>query len=121
MGMRTRQRGLSMLGFLFVAAVVVACVMIGFRVMPAYIEHYSVQKALEEALATAKDLNSATEIRNAFQRRADAGYIESVQSRDIEVTKSKNEVTATVEWTRKLPLVANVSLFLEFEASATRR
>jgi sensor histidine kinase regulating citrate/malate metabolism len=121
MWMRRRQRGLSMMGFLFVAVVVVACVMIGFRVMPAYIEHYSVQKALEEALATAKDLNSTAEIRNAFQRRADAGYIESVQSRDIEVTKSKNEVTASVEWTRKLPLVANVSLWLEFEASATRR
>ncbi len=95
--MRTRQRGLSMLGFLFVAAVVVACVMVGFRVMPAYIEYYSVHKALEQALADAKDLNSAAEIRSAFQRRADAGYIESVQGRDIEITKSKNEVTASVE------------------------
>jgi hypothetical protein len=29
-------------------------------------------------------------------------------------------VTASATWTRKLPLVANVSLFLDFEASATR-
>ena len=50
-GCEQRQRGLSMLGFLFVAAVVVICVMVGFRVMPAYIEYYSVQKALEQALA----------------------------------------------------------------------
>ena len=120
MRMRARQGGLSMMGFLFVAVVVVTCVMIGFRVMPAYIEYYSVQKALEQALADAKDLNSAAEIRNAFQRRADAGYIESVQSRDVDITKSKNEVTASASWTRKLPLVANVSLFLEFEASATK-
>ena len=48
------------------------------------------------------------------------GYIESVQGRDIEIAKSKNEVTASASWNRKLPLVANVSLFLEFEASATR-
>ena len=120
MQMRARQGGLSMLGFIFVAAVVVTCVMIGFRVMPAYIEYYSVQKALEQSLVDTKDLNSAAEIRNAFQRRADAGYIESVQSRDIDITKSKNEVTASASWTRKLPLVANVSLFLEFEASATK-
>ena len=120
MQMRKRQRGLSMLGFLFVAAVVIVCVMVGFRVMPAYIEFYSVQKALEQALADTKDLNSATEIRNAFQRRADAGYIESVQSRDIEITKAKNAVTANISWTRKLSLVANVSLLLEFDASATR-
>ena len=88
--------------------------------MPAYIEFYSVQKALEQSLVDTRDLNSATEIRNAFQRRADAGYIESVQSRDIEITKAKNGVTVSISWTRKLPLVANVSQFLEFEASATK-
>ncbi len=120
MQMRTRERGLSMLGFLFVAAVVVTCVMIGFRVLPAYIEYYSVQQALAQALVDAKDLNSAAEVRNAFQKRADAGYIESVSGRDVDVVKMKNEVTASISWTRKLPMVANVSLLLEFEATATR-
>lgn len=120
MQMRTRQRGLSMLGFLFVAVVVVICVMIGFRVLPSYIEYYSVQKALERSLADAKDLNSVAEVRKAFQRHADAGYIDSVSGRDIEVVKLKNEVTASASWTRKLPMVANASLLLEFEATATR-
>jgi len=120
MQMRTRQRGLSMIGFLFVAAVVVVCVMVGFRVLPAYVEYMSVEKALGQALADAKDLNSAAEIRRAFQNRVDSGYIESVQGSDIEVTKSKNEVTASVTWSRKLPLVANVSLWLDFDASVTK-
>ena len=120
MQMRTRQRGLTMIGFLAVAAVVIVVVMVGFRVMPAYIEYYSIQKALEKALGEAKDLNSAAEIRNAFQRVADAGYIESVSSKDVEITKSKNEVTASVGWTRKLPMVANASILLEFEATATK-
>jgi hypothetical protein len=120
MEQRRRQGGLSMIGFLFVAAVVVACVMLGFRVTPAYIEYYSVQKALQQALADTKDLNSTAEIRTAFQRRADAGYIESVGGRDIEVIKTRNEVTASASWTRKLPLFGNVSLLLEFDASATR-
>jgi len=114
------QRGLSMIGFLFVAVVVVVCVMIGFRVAPAYIEYYSVTKALERALNETKDLNSAAEIRKSFQKYADAGYIESVTDKDIEVVKNKNEITASASWTRKLPLVANASLLLDFEASATR-
>jgi len=120
MQMRTRQRGLTITGFLFVAAVVIVVVMVGFRVMPAYIEYYSVQKALQQALDETKDLNSAAEIRSAFQRRADAGYIESVDGKDIEVTKTKNEVTASASWSRKLPMVANASILLEFEASATK-
>jgi hypothetical protein len=120
MQMQTRQRGLSMIGFLFVAVVVVTCVMIGFRVLPSYIEYYSVQKALEQSLVDVRDLNSAAEVRKAFQKRADAGYIDSVSGRDVEVVKLKNEVTASASWTRKLPMVANVSLLLEFEATATR-
>jgi hypothetical protein len=120
MHQRTRQRGLSMIGFLFVTVVIVACVMIGFRVTPAYIEYYSVTKALQESLAEVRDLNNAKEIRAAFQKHADAGYIDSVSGRDIEVTKDKNEITASASWTRKLPLVANVSLLIDFEASATR-
>ncbi|NDP42851.1 MAG: DUF4845 domain-containing protein [Aromatoleum sp.] len=117
---RTSQRGLTILGFLFVAAVVVSCAMIGFRVAPSYIEYYSVEKALKRSLEETSDIQSPAQVRNAFQRFADTGYIDSVRGADIDVQKRGNEITASVSWTRKLPLVANVSLFLEFDASATR-
>jgi hypothetical protein len=119
MEQRRRQGGLSMTGFLFVSAIVVACVMLGFRVTPAYIEYYSVQKALEQSLADTKGASTTAEVRAAFQRHADAGYIDSVRGSDVEVVKIRNEVTASASWTRKLPLFANVSLLLEFDASAT--
>jgi hypothetical protein len=117
---RARERGLSMIGFLFVAVVAVVCVMIGFRVTPAYIEYYSVEKALQRALNETRDLNSPIEIRKSFQRFADSGYIESVTEKDVEIVKNKNEITASASWTRKLPLVGNASLLLDFEAVATR-
>jgi hypothetical protein len=115
-----RQGGLSMIGFLFVAAVAVVVALIGFRVTPAVIEYYSVQKALEQALQEVKDPTAIADIRRGFQMRVEAGYIESVSGRDIEITKDRNQITASVSWTRKLPLVANASLLLEFEAAATR-
>ena len=117
---RVQQRGLSMIGFLFVATVVVISVMLGFRVAPSYIEYYSVTKALQDALYDAKNIDSPAEIRSAFQKRADAGYIESVTGKDVDVVKDKNAVTASASWTRKLPLVGNASLLLDFEATATR-
>jgi hypothetical protein len=114
------QAGLTMTGFLFTAAVVVVVVVVGFRVMPAYIEYFSVQKALGEALAQTRDLNETAQIRRAFQNRVDAGYIESVGGRDLDIRKIGNEYVASVAWTRKLPLVSNVSLLIEFDASAKR-
>jgi hypothetical protein len=114
------QSGLTMLGFLFVAAVVLVVVIVGFRVTPAYIEYYSVQRALGEALRNTKDPRDEADFRRSFQRRVDSGYIESVGGRDVDLTRVGNEYVARVAWTRKLPLVSNVSLLIEFDASATR-
>ncbi len=38
-----------MIGFLFVAAVVLVVALLAFRMIPAYIEYYTIQKALESA------------------------------------------------------------------------
>jgi hypothetical protein len=114
-----RQRGLSMMGFLFVAAVVLVSALIAFRVVPAYIEYFSVQKALQGALNDSPDL-SKTDIRRRVERRIGAEYIDSVSASEIEVTKSNNVTTASVSWQNKLHLVGNVSLLLDFDASASR-
>jgi hypothetical protein len=117
---RTRHAGLTLIGFIFVAAVLAIFVAVGARVTPAYIEYYSVQKSLEKTLAEAKDPTSAVDVRKAFDRYVSTDYIDSVNARDLEVTKEGNQVTLSVAWTRKLHLVGNMSLFLDFEASATR-
>src|SRR5512147_364864 len=108
-----RQGGLTIIGFLFVAAVIVIFGVVGFRVLPAYIEYFAVQKALEQTLTETKDFNTPNEVRKSFERRADAGYIESVRARDVIVTKDGNAITASASWTRKLPLVANAYILLE--------
>ena len=120
--MRTirRQSGLSIIAFLFVVAVALVVTVVGFRVLPAYIEYFSVKGALNQTLSDVQELNNPAELRRAFQKRADAGYIESVSGRDIELKKVGNLYIATVAWTRKLPLVSNVSLLIEFEARAER-
>jgi Tfp pilus assembly major pilin PilA len=115
-----KQRGITILGFMFVAAVLIIAAVVGFRVVPSYIEYFAVKKALEQALYETKDYNSPNEVRNSFKRRADTGYIESVTAQDVIVVKDGNAITATATWNRKLPLVANVSLFIEFEAVASR-
>jgi hypothetical protein len=119
MGMRQRQRGLSMIGFLFVAAVVIVVALVGFRMVPAYIEFYSVQKALQGAMADTNDLN-LNSVRRAVERRLGADYIDSVRASDVMLTKAGNTYTAELTWEKRLPLVYNVSLVLDFNASASK-
>jgi len=114
-----RQRGLTITGFLFVAAVVIVVALVSFRMIPAYIEYFSVKKALEGALADARDLSPA-EIRRSVERRLNVDYVDSVRASDVEVTKTGNGLTAATAWEKRLPLVGNVSIVLEFEATASR-
>ncbi len=55
-----------------------------------------------------------------MDRKLSADYADAVTAKDVEVTRAGNVVTAAVSWEKKLPLVSNVSLLLEFDARATR-
>ena len=116
--MRRPQRGLSMIGFLFVIVVVMIVALLAFRMIPAYIEYYTVQRALEEAL-TSGDPTQAN-IRRSVERKLNADYVDAVNAKDVQVTKNGNKITASVSWEQKLPLFHNVSLLMEFNAEATR-
>jgi hypothetical protein len=114
-----RQSGLTLIGFLFVAAVVVVIGLVGFRVLPSYIEYFSVKKALAGALDDAVDGQPAT-VRRFFERRISAEYIDSIDWRNLEVTKQNNQIVGTIAWENRLPLVYNISLLLEFEVVEAR-
>ena len=120
MSIRRRQRGLSIVGFIVVAALVMLAVMIGFRMVPAYIEWYTVQKVMADTLQRSKDGFTIYQFRRDFDLKAAADYIDSVKGSDIEVTKEGNQLVATATWQRILHLAGNVSLLLEFEATATK-
>lgn len=116
---RAAQRGISLIGFLFVTAVVLVVALLAFRTIPAYIEWYTIQKALTEAMADAND-PSLNNIRRAMDRKLSADYADAVSPKDIEIRREGNTIIAYVAWEKRLPLVRNASLLLEFEATASR-
>jgi hypothetical protein len=120
MNTRQRQRGVSIVGFIIIAALAVLTVMVVFRAVPAYIEWYTVKKVMANTLETSREPFALFAFRRDFDLKASADYIESVRGSDIEVAKEGNQLVATASWSRVLHLVGNVSLLLEFEATATK-
>ena len=116
---RHAQRGLSMIGFLFVATVLVVVAIVGFRMVPSYIEYYTVQSAVEKSLKDAPD-PSPQVVRKSFEKYIAADYIDSVSHNDLVIAKEGNVITATVTWQKQLHMIGNVSLLLDFQAQAQR-
>jgi hypothetical protein len=117
--MMRNERGLTMIGFVFVAAIVVVVALVGFRVLPAYVEYFQVQKALQGSLDDSESGNLA-DVRRNFDRRVGATYVDSVRPTDVMVSRKGNQIIATVVWQRILPMVGNASILLDFDATATK-
>ena len=119
--MRKSQAGLTIFGFLLVAAVVVIFAMVGFRVVPSYVEYYSVKRALEDTMRSGTaDPNNPMPFRKELERRLQTGYVENVKAADAVLTRQSTQVVAELAWERRLHMFGNASILLEFEVSATR-
>ena len=116
---RRDERGLSMIGFLFVATVIAVVAIVGFRMVPSYVEYFTVQKAVEKSLRDAPDPTPAV-VKKSFEKYIAADYIDSVRATDLNVTREGNAIVAQVAWQKQLHMVGNVSLLLDFDVSVSR-
>ena len=120
--MQSQQRGLSMIGFLFVAVVLVAMAMLAMKLVPAYMEFFSVKKILN-TMGQESDLRSKgnAEIRNDFARRANVGYTTVVKPSDLTIDRSQGVPVISADYAFRTKLFGNVSLVVDFSASSDPR
>ncbi|HWR78413.1 MAG TPA: DUF4845 domain-containing protein [Thiobacillus sp.] len=116
--MQTQQRGLTMIGFLFVAVVLVAVAMLAMKLVPAYIEFFSVKKILA-TMGHESDLRSKSnaEIRSDFVKRANVGYVTVVKPEDLTIDRSSGAPVISADYAFRTKLFGNVSLVVDFSAS----
>ncbi|NEX62768.1 DUF4845 domain-containing protein [Noviherbaspirillum galbum] len=114
-----RQRGLSLVGFLFVMAIVAVLAVIGLKVVPTVTEFMAVKKAINQAAATG---NTAAEIQTSFDRQRETTYIDSVTGKDLDIKKNADgKYDVSVAYQKKIPLFGPASLVLDYEASSTAK
>ena len=116
---RKSQSGLSLVGVMLVGSMAAAVVLLGLRLVPVVSEYFGIKRALA-SVAGAANPQTATvpELRNAFAKRAIVDDISSITASDVDITKENGRIVMSVDYSRKVPLIANVSLMIEFSASS---
>jgi hypothetical protein len=117
--MQSRQRGLTMIGFLFVAVVLVMIAILAMKVAPAYMEFFSVKKILN-TMGQEPELKSMSnaDIRHDFEKRANVDYVTAVKPGDLTIDRQGAVPVVTADYTYRTQLVGNVSLVVDFSASS---
>jgi len=114
--MRTQQRGVTMIGWIFLLVPMAIVIYAGIRVVPKYLDYYKLVSAMKETatkLASDETL-TPTSIRSALEKRFDTGYIE-MNVKDIEVTKNEaGDWQMTADYEEDAPLFSNLSLQIKF-------
>lgn len=113
------QKGVSLSGLLMWSVVLVMVAILGMKLTPAYIEYFSIQKALVGISSDPNfDKTSPKQIIESFNKRAQIDNIRAVSGRDIEIKKENKQQTLEINYSVTIPLVANISLFIEFNATS---
>jgi len=117
--MPEQQRGMSFGGFVFGAFVLVLVAITGFRILPAYIQNATINSTFKE-IAHSPDMQNASphDILRSFDRHASVDNITAIKSSDIDISTDGDMPVLSASYTVKIPLVANISLFIEFNPSS---
>ena len=114
-----RQRGVTFVGMIFIAGLIVFGAIIGIKLVPAYIEYATVLNHVRE-LARSPEARSGNprDLQVAFMKRAQVDDISAVGPEDMEIVKEGNEVIITVSYAKKIKLFGNMSACIDFVASS---
>lgn len=111
-----KQRGIGMLGIFIILVLVVAGAITAMKAIPAYIEFFAIKKAIA-ALKTEVRGGGVKEIKDKFNARATIDDIKSITANDLEISKDGGEVVVSANYQKVVPLFANISLLIDFQAS----
>jgi hypothetical protein len=109
--LKSRQRGISFLGLLFVGGVLAVTGVIAAQVFPTVVEYQAVLKAANRA----KEGSTVAEVRAAFDRSAAVDDISSISGKDLDVTKDGDKVVVSFAYKREIHLTGPAWLTLKYE------
>ncbi|MCB1874532.1 MAG: DUF4845 domain-containing protein [Chromatiales bacterium] len=108
--------GMTFTSFLFVMAIVVAVVLLGLRLMPAYINHAKVKSILQDlSTEVAITDRSVHEIRNLLDRRFEVNSVDRVRGKDIQIEKGHRQFTAKLQYEVREHIVGNIDAIIMFD------
>jgi hypothetical protein len=115
--MMRNQRGVTMIGWIFLLIPVAIVFYAGLRAGPVYFNYYKVVTAMKETatrLRSDSTLNVQV-IRSALEKRFDTSYIDDPTAAEIEITKIENGWRMRANYERTEKLFGNLHVTMAFD------
>lgn len=118
---RNKQLGITFSGFIMAAFALIILAILGMKMVPAYINDAQISSIFKAVAADPAMQNAPIkEIKDAYGRRAYINAINVISTDDIEIVKEGATLSLSANYAVKIPLVANITLLLEFNPSSDK-
>ena len=115
--MKRTQRGMSMLGFLITLCVVIFFAFCAMKIVPMYIEYYSVKKALASIASDGQAADASKEkLRERFARHMQIDYVSTVKPEMLKIESTEGGYKLVMDYERRESLFANLDVVGKFRA-----
>ena len=104
---------------IFGSIVFVLLALLAFKIVPVYIEYFAIERQFK-AMAADPNLKGASraQIANAWAARATVDNLQSIDPKNIEVTREGDGIVLSSEYSVRVPLFRNVAACFDFNPSS---
>jgi len=111
-----RQAGLSLLGLLLAAFVVVVVALVVLRIVPSALEYRAIVSAVNKVGSSGA--NTPRDVQVAFDRFAAVDDIQSISGKDLRVERQPDGTMAvSFQYEKRIPLYGPASLVIDYQGS----
>lgn len=116
--MRTRQRGITLIGWVILLVPMAIVLYAAIRLTPVYLNYMKVTHSLQQVATEVKgDSTSAAMIRNALEKQFDVDSIDYPTVKDVKISKEGRGWNVEAAYDDQAPLISNVFILVTFDKS----
>lgn len=113
-----RQQGITLIGFIILAAFVGMFVLAGIKLVPVYLEFAKVQSTLTKVKDEFEGQRPSTgEVRSAIQRRFDIEDVRAITAKDVKISPIEGGLELRATYDGRVSYLGNLYLVAEFDSA----
>ena len=115
--MKSKQRGISFMGILFVGIVLAFAGVVGAQVAPTVIEFQAIRKAAHKA---ANEGATPADVRRVFDSAAAIDDFKAVSAKDLDISKVGDKVVVAFAYNKEIHLGGPAYLLLKYAGTTAK-
>ncbi|MDX1454173.1 MAG: DUF4845 domain-containing protein [Gammaproteobacteria bacterium] len=113
---RRQQRGMTFLGYIIVLSIIGFFALLVLKLVPIYLEHQSVVKALR-SVADQPATSSPASVRSTIQKNLDIDNVSVVKAKDFKIRRASGVSEVYIEYEAETNFAGNVYILVKFSES----